>query len=256
MPGHYLWRVAGPDALWASLPLWGWLALALCALLVGFAKTAIGGVAMVAVVLAALVLPTKDSTGVVLIMLLVGDLVAIWTYRHDVDWRLIGRLVLPVLLGIGLGALFLGGVDGLVLKRTIGVILLVLLVLGLWPERLAAHRPSAGMAYGGLAGFTTMVANAGGPPMNLYLLAAKYPKLRFLGTTAWFFFAVNVTKVPFSIANQILRADTAVLGLVFAPVVLLGTGIGRAAITRIDQAMFDRLVMVFVAVAAVYLLLF
>ncbi len=244
------------ESLWASLPLWGWLVLALCALLVGVAKTALGGLAMVAVVLAALVLPTRDSTGVVLVMLLVGDLVATWTYRHDVDWRLIGRLVLPVLLGIGLGALFLGAVDGLVLKPTIGLILLFLLVLGRWPDRLAAHRPGVGMAYGGLAGFTTMVANAGGPPMNLYLLAARYPKLRFLGTTAWFFFAVNLTKVPFSIANSILRADTALLGLVFAPVVLIGTGIGRVVITRIDQALFDRLVTAFVAVAAVYLLFF
>lgn len=241
-------------ALWTGLPLWGWLVLALCALLVGFAKTAIGGVAMVSVVLAALVLPTKDSTGVVLVMLLIGDLVAIWTYRHDVDWRLIGRLALPVLLGIGLGAVFLGWVDGPVLKRTIGVILLVLLVLGLWPDRLAAHRAGVGMAYGGLAGFTTMVANAGGPPMNLYLLARKYDKLRFLGTTSWFFFAVNLTKLPLSIGIGIVRVETALVAAALAPLVLVGTWVGRLTIRRIDQATFERLVAAFVAVAAAYLL--
>ena len=87
----------------AGLPVWGWLVLVLCALLVGFAKTAIGGVAMISVVLAAMVLPTKDSTGVLLVLLLVGDLVAVWVYRKNVDWRLIGRLVIPVLVGIGLG---------------------------------------------------------------------------------------------------------------------------------------------------------
>ena len=243
------------ETLWTSLPLWGWLVLALCALLIGFAKTAIGGVAMVAVVVAALVLPTKESTGVVLVMLLVGDLVAIWTYRHDVDWRLIGRLVVPVLVGIGLGAVFLNWVDGPLLKRTIGVILLVLLLLGLFPDKLAVHRPSVGMAYGGLAGFTTMVANAGGPPMNLYLLAAKYDKWRFLGTTAWFFFAVNLTKLPISIGLGIVRADTALLAAVLAPFVLVGTWIGRLAIKKIDQLTFERLVTVFVAIAAAYLLL-
>nr|WP_300146641.1 sulfite exporter TauE/SafE family protein [Propionicimonas sp.] len=239
-----------------SLPLVGWLVLGLCALLVGFAKTAIGGVAMIAVVLAALVLPTKDSTGVVLVMLLVGDLVAIWTYRRNVDWRLIGRLVIPVLAGIGLGALFLDWVDGPVLKRTMGVILLVLLVIGLWPDKLAAHRPSVGMAYGGLAGFTTMVANAGGPPMNLYLLAAKYDKWRFLGTTAWFFFAVNLTKLPVSIGLGIVRADTALMAAVLAPLVLLGTWVGRVTIKRIEQQTFDRLVTVFVAISALYLVFF
>lgn len=239
----------------AGLPLWAWLVLVSCALLVGFSKTAIGGVAMIAVVLAAVVLPAKDSTGVALLLLLTGDLVAIWTYRHNVDWRLIGRLVLPVLLGIGLGALFLSWVDDLVLKRTIGAILLVLLLLGLWPDRVGAHRPAVAMGYGGLAGFTTMVANAGGPAMSLYLLAAKYDKWRFLGTTSWFFFAVNVTKLPVSIGLRIVRPDTALVAAVLVPVVLLGTWIGRLTIKRIEQATFDRLVTVFVVISAVYLVL-
>jgi len=130
----------------------------------------------------------------------------------------------------------------------------VLLVLGLWPDKLAAHRPSVGMAYGGLAGFTTMVANGGGPPMSLYLLARKYDKLRFLGTTAWFFFAVNLIKVPFSIAGGILRADTALLGAVLAPLVLVGTWVGRLTIKKIDQLTFERLVTIFIAISAVYLL--
>jgi uncharacterized protein len=246
--------VAALATLWSSLPLWGWLVLALCALLIGFSKTAIGGMALIAVVLTSQVVATKDSTAVVLVMLLVGDLVATWTYRHDVDWRLIARLIPPVLVGIGAGAIFLNWVDGPTLKRTMGVIILVLLVLGLFPDKLAAHRPSVGMAYGGLAGFTTMVANGGGPPMNLYLLARKYDKLRFLGTTAWFFFAVNLIKVPFSIAGGILRPDTALLGAVLAPLVLVGTWIGRSIIKRINQATFEKLVTAFVAVAAVYLL--
>jgi len=246
--------VAALATLWSSLPLWGWLVLAVCALLIGFSKTAIGGIALIAVVLTSQVVATKDSTAVVLVILLIGDLVATWTYRHDVDWRLIARLIPPVLVGIGAGALFLNWVDGPTLKRTMGVIVLVLLVLGLFPDKLAAHRPSVGMAYGGLAGFTTMVANGGGPPMNLYLLARKYDKLRFLGTTAWFFFAVNLIKVPFSIAGGILRPDTALLGAVLAPLVLVGTWIGRSIIKRINQATFEKLVTAFVAVAAVYLL--
>ncbi|MHA6512797.1 sulfite exporter TauE/SafE family protein [Tessaracoccus sp. Z1128] len=239
----------------ATVSLAEWLILLICGLLIGFAKTAIGGVAMIAVVLAALVIPTKDSTGVVLVLLLVGDMVAIWTYRRNVDWRLIGRLVVPVLIGIGLGALFLSWVDGPLLKRTIGAILVSLLVLGRWSDRLAPHRPAVARSYGSLAGFTTMVANAGGPPMNLYLLAAKYDKWRFLGTTAWFFFAVNLTKLPVSIGLGIVRADTAVLAFALAPAVLLGTWVGRLIIRRIDQPTFDRLVTVFVALTALYLLL-
>jgi uncharacterized protein len=239
---------------WAGLPGWAWLLLVAAALLVGFGKTAIGGVVMIAVVLSAMVLPTKESTGFMLMMLITGDVVAVWTYRKNVDWRLIGRLVLPILVGIGVGAGFLYWVDDLVLKRTIGVIVLVLLVAGFWPDRLAAHRPWVGRGYGALAGFTTMVANAGGSPMSLYLLAAKYDKWRFLGTSSWLFFAVNLTKLPVSIGLGIIEPRTAVLAVTMIPVVLLGTWLGRLTIKRIDQVTFDRLITAFVALAGVYLL--
>jgi len=244
-----------PNALLVELSPLGWAIVIAAALLIGFAKTAIGGVAMVAVALFALVLPTKDSTGAVLLLLLTGDLVAIWVYRRHVDWRLIARLILPVLIGIGLGAWFLSQVDDLVLRRTIGGILLVLLVAGFWREKLRPHHPAVGAGYGGLAGFTTMVANAGGPPMNLYLLAVGYDKWRFLGTSAWFFFAVNLTKLPVSIGLGIIRPELAVLAGVLVPLVLLGTWIGRIVIKRIDQQLFERLVTVFVALTAVYLLI-
>lgn len=238
----------------AGLPGWAWPVLLAAALLVGFGKTAIGGVVMIAVALSAMVMPTKESTGFMLMMLLTGDLVAVWTYRKNVDWRLIGRLVLPILVGIGLGAGFLSWVDDLVLKRTIAVIVLVLLVAGFWPDKLAAHRPWVGRGYGALAGFTTMVANAGGSPMSLYLLAAKYDKWRFLGTTSWLFFAVNLTKLPVSIGLGVIAPRTAVLAAVMVPVVLLGTWLGRLTIARIDQVTFDRLITVFVALAGLWLL--
>ena len=84
-------------------------------------------------------------------------------------------------------------------------------------------------------------------------LAAGYDKWRFLGTSAWFFFAVNLTKLPVSISQSIVRPDTALLAGVLAPLVLIGTWIGRLTIKRIDQATFERLVTLFIAVSAVYL---
>lgn len=244
-----------PESLWSGLPVTAWLVLGVCALLVGFSKTALGGVAMLAVAFAAQAMPAKSSTGLMLVLLLVGDLVAIWIYRRGADWRLILRLIPPVLVGLGLGALFLNAVDGATLKRTMGVILLALLVIGLWPDRLGAQRRWVGTVYGGLAGFTTMVANGGGPPMSLYLLAMRFDKLRFLGTTAWFFFAVNLTKLPISVGLGIIGADTLVLAAPLAPIVLLGTWLGRVLVERIDQLTFNRLVTAVVAAAALSLIL-
>lgn len=241
-----------------ELSLLAWSLLAAGALVVGFSKTAIGGAAMVAVGLFALALPAKESTGTLLLLLLVGDLVATRAYRHTVDRALLLRLVLPVLLGVGLGVAFLALVDDLVLRRTIGVILLVLLGIQPW----TARRPlsgkgsrAAGRAYGALAGFTTMVANAGGPAMNLYLLRENYEKWTFLGTTAWFFLAVNLVKLPFMVGLGLVTGRGLVLLPLLAPVVLLGAWAGRRVVARIDQVWFARIVTAFVAVSAVQLTL-
>jgi uncharacterized membrane protein YfcA len=247
--------VLEPAPLIAGLPWTGWAVVVLVALLVGFSKTALGGLGMIAAALMALVVPAKESTGAVLLLLLTGDLVAIWAYRRHADFRVIGRLLVPVLCGIALGAAFLLVVSDDVMRRTIGAILLALLVLNFWRDHLRTDTRLATAGYGGLAGFTTMVANAGGPPMALYLLAARYEKWRFLGTTAWFFFTVNVIKLPVAVGVGIVGLDTLGLWAVLAPAVLLGAWIGRRVIGHVDQQLFERLVTAMVAVAALNLLL-
>ncbi|HEY0187508.1 MAG TPA: sulfite exporter TauE/SafE family protein [Cellulomonas sp.] len=241
-----------------------WLVLALAALLVGISKTAIAGVATVSVALYAAVLPAKESTGALLLLLLVGDVVAVSSYWRQADWRLLSRLMAPVVAGVLVGAVFLSRVDDAVMRRTIGAVLLALLAVHL--VRMAAARrrvrvaPTAGaprglgLLYGSLAGFTTMVANSGGPVMNLYLLSVRVDKLRFLGTTACFFFAVNLFKVPFSVGLGLIHADALRTAAVLAPVVLLGTWIGRAIVRRVDQARFEWLVLAFTLVASLNLL--
>ncbi|MDR3359927.1 MAG: sulfite exporter TauE/SafE family protein [Bifidobacteriaceae bacterium] len=241
--------------VWTALPAWAWLLTALAAFLIGFSKTAIANVALVSVVVLAALLPVKESTGVVLVMYLAADLVAIWVYRQHVDWKLIGSLIAPVLLGIAVGAVFLDRADDLVLKRVIGAVVLGLLVLGFWREKLRAERRAVGFGYGSLAGFTTMVANAGGPAFSLYLLASRFDKLRFLGTSAWFYFGINLTKLPISIGLGIVHLPTALFALAFAPVILAGTFVGVRLIRRMNQKTFESVVVAFVAVAAAYLLL-
>ncbi|MDR2380068.1 MAG: sulfite exporter TauE/SafE family protein [Bifidobacteriaceae bacterium] len=241
--------------IWVSLPLWGWGLAAVAAFLVGFSKTGIGNVALLAVAAMAATLPAKESTGAVLVMYLVADLVAIWVYRQHVEWKMIASLILPVLVGLAIGAVFLAWVSDLALKRTIGVIVLILLVMGLRPDKLKAERRIVRYGYGSLSGFTTMVANSGGPAFSLYLLASRFDKMRFLGTSAWFFFAVNATKLPISITLGIIRPSNALFALIFTPIILAGTWLGVWLVKRLNQKLFDGLVMAFVAVAGLYLLL-
>jgi len=246
------------------------LLMGLAALVIGFSKTALGGLAVVAVAIFATILPAKESTAAILTLLIVGDLVAVWHYRHDADWSLIRRLLPAVLPGLVLGSVFVRFVSDGVLRRSIGAVLLVLLLLQLlvkWRgdvsspsasdatgSRAHEHRAVAWTA-GTAAGFVTMTANAAGAVMTLYLSASGIDKRRFIGTNAWFFLIVNLVKVPFSVGLGLMHwTDIERAGLL-APLILLGGVLGYAAMRRISQHRFDIAVLLASVIAASALLL-
>lgn len=242
-------------------------ALVVAALLVGFAKTAIGGVLSISVAVFAAVLPARESTGALLPLLLVGDVVAVAVYRQHADWPALLRLFPSVAVGIVAGALFMAQVSDIEMRRTIGGVLLLLVAVHLWqrwrrrdadPEALRARqhrrRHTTALVFGVLAGFTTMVANSGGPVMSIYLLSAGLGMLGFLGTSAWFFFAVNLFKVPFSAGLSLITPSSLALNAWLIPAVLVGAVVGRLVIDRIDQGRFETLVLVFVVLSSLNLL--
>lgn len=236
-----------------------WSLLLVAALLVGFAKTAIGGVAAISIAIFAAVLPARESTGALLPLLLVGDLVAVRLYRRHADWHRLLRLLPSVAVGVVLGAVFLAAVDDTVMRRTIGAVLLGLVAVHLVLRRRGPQEPvrAGGVAaavFGLLAGFTTMVANAGGAVMSLYLLSAGLGVLAFLGTGAWFFLVVNAFKVPFSVGLGLLTAETLLMTAVLVPALLVGAEVGRRVIGRIDRDRFEQVVLVFTVLAALNLL--
>jgi uncharacterized membrane protein YfcA len=228
---------------------------------VGLAKTAIGGLGTIAVALFAAVMPARESTAGLLLLLLVGDALAIRHYGRHGDWSLLRRLVPAVLPGLVAGTLVLAVVDDLTLRRGIAVILILLVVLQLLapggpaPEGGTRWSWPAMAATGTAAGFTTMVANAGGAVMTLYLVAQGVEKRRFIGTAAWFFLGVNLSKLPFSVGLGLVDTSMLWTTLVLAPAVGLGAWAGVHLIRRIDQVSFERTVLVATAVSAVALLL-
>ncbi|MGO2996248.1 sulfite exporter TauE/SafE family protein [Brachybacterium alimentarium] len=108
--------------------------------------------------------------------------------------------------------------------------------------------------YGVLGGFTTMVANAGGPVMSMYFYAMRMPVLTFLGTSAWFFAIVNVIKLPFSAGLGLITRDTLVMDLMLVPLVLIGAYCGAKIARRIPQGVFEKLILVLTVVSALALL--
>ena len=265
-----------------------WILLMVVAALCGIAKTALPGAATVAVALCTAVLPAKESTGAILLMLMTGDLLAVWSYRRDADFRMLRRLVPAVLTGVGAGALFLHLASNDSTRRLIGVILLLLVAITLIQRRSTSRRASddasaaqapsppaptletqeattalatpttsgrlARLVYGSLAGFTTMVANAGGPVTSMYFLACRYPVKAFLGTTAWFFFLVNLVKLPFSLSAGLVNTTTLSLTAICAPVVVGAALAGRRLAEHMDQRVFEPIIIVLTTVSALPLL--
>ncbi|MGW1160153.1 sulfite exporter TauE/SafE family protein [Streptomyces sp. NPDC002513] len=254
-----------------TMTLWhisagGFAALAAAAMLVGFSKTAVSGANTLSLAIFAAVLPARASTGVLLPVLILGDVLAVLTYRRHAHWPTLWRLFPAVAVGVVLGTVFLVWADDEVVRTSIGAILLLMTAVTVWRRR-AADRPEdpdavttrAGRikarSYGVLGGFTTMVANAGGPVMAMYLLSAGFRKLGFLGTSAFFFLIVNVSKVPFSVGLGLIHGRSLLLDAALAVFVAPGALLGRWALNRINQRLFEQLVIVATVVGAAQLLL-
>ena len=235
---------------------------ALAALLTGLSKTGIPGVAMPAIALMAGAFPdeTKLSVGALVPLLILGDIIGIGFYRRHVHWRRLLEVLPYIVLGMIPGYIVLQCVDSAVLRVLIGILIAALLGLHLaghrmgWDAVLNRWWFTSGM--GLLAGFGTVVGNAAGPAMSIYLLGKKLDKHEFIGTSAWLFFLVNTSKVPFQWMMGIITTTTLRFDLWLAPMLIIGTLGGVLVHKRISQRAFDRLVLVLAAAAALQMILF
>lgn len=238
--------------------LWQWALAIVGALAIGLAKTGIGGLGMLAVVIFANLLPAREASGVVLPMLCFADVVAVLAYRQHAQWKFLWRLFPWTALGVVAGYVALGRINDRQASVLIGVIILVLLAVHTWRQRrggqLAEHGAWFAPTIGILAGFTTLVANAAGPLMAIYLLAMRLPKLEYVGTGAVYFMLMNLFKVPFMLNLGLINPASFTLNLWLAPAVLAGALLGRKILVRINQKLFEDLALILAALAGVKLL--
>ncbi|HEY5811816.1 MAG TPA: sulfite exporter TauE/SafE family protein, partial [Terrimicrobiaceae bacterium] len=194
-----------------DLALTEWILAVFAAIGIGMAKAGFSGFGMVAIIIMARVLPARESTGAILPMLILADCFAVYIYRQHAKGGLVLKMLPPALAGIVCGWLLMPHIPAHVFGPLIGWLTLALVVLVLvqksFPRmmRVAAEHPGIAWPFGWLAGSTTMIANAAGPVMTIYLLACRLPKFEFVGTAAWFFFAINLLKVPFSAALGLIN---------------------------------------------------
>ena len=222
--------------------------------MVGFTKTAIPGLGILIVPILVTIFPPKEAMGVLVPMLITGDLFSVVWYRHHANWpRLLG-LIPGLAGGITVGGFVLWWLDNATMLPLLGWMILLLLSLHLAGRRTSRHaipnRKSIILTMGGLAGFATTVGNVAGPIMNIYLLAMGFSKERFIGTGAWYYLTINAIKIPLYIGLGMITWHSLRFNALIVPAIALGALLGRWTLPYIPPKLFDSAVVVLTILGA------
>jgi uncharacterized membrane protein YfcA len=241
-----------------------WFFAALGAFMVGVSKAGITGLSILSIALFNHVFPSsKQASGLVLPLLIFGDFVAVFSYRKHTQWHYLWRLFPWTAAGVVLGYFTLGRISDHTARILIGWIIVSLALLSFWrryvsaprEEKAASFHWSVGAAIGMTAGFITLIANAAGPLMAIYLVAMRLPKMEYVGTAAVFFMLLNLFKVPFMVDLGLITTQSFSFNLMLAPAVLLGALAGRWLLKHVNQNLFEQLVLLLSAIGGILLIL-
>lgn len=233
----------------------------LAALCVGLAKAGFSGISLMSVVILADIYGSKASVGVVLPLLIAADLIVYPAFRKHGSWRPVWKLLGPALLGIGAGWWVLKVVNESSARKMIGTCVLLMVMLQAvrrwWPaafDRLAGS-PGFSLGAGVLGGFATMLANAAGPVIQLYLMARRIPKMELIGIGARFFLLVNLIKVPLNANLELITRESLWDNLKLLPAVAIGVFGGKWLVRQVPQVAFEWLIVIFSIIAGLRMLL-
>lgn len=237
-----------------------WILMAFCAMLIGMSKVGVPGVSMLVVPTLAIIFGGKASTGILLPMLMMADVFGVGYYHRHAEWKYLWKLLPWAFIGIGI-ALWVGEVvNDIWFKNIIAILVFLCIGLMLWKDRKKGENlfPDTwwfAASMGVLGGFATMIGNVAGPIFAIYLLAMHLPKNRFIGTGAWFFLIVNVSKFPLHIfVWKTIDWNTLTLDLLLLPGIALGAFLGVTLVKRISDGLYRTAVIIVTALSAFLLL--
>ena len=227
---------------------------------IGLAKAGFSGISMISVVLLADIYGAKASVGLALPLLIAADMMAYPAFLRHGSWKPVWKLLPATLVGLLLGWWLLGEINDIVARRVIGGCVLFMVAIQAfrkWKpvffDKLADSH-GFGLGAGAMGGFSTMLANAAGPVIQLYFLTRRIPKMEMIGIGARFFLLVNIIKVPLNARLSLITEESLWENAKLLPGVVVGIIIGRWLIGRVPQAAFEWMIVVFSFAAALRLL--
>jgi len=238
-----------------------WALAILCAVMIGMAKTGVSGLGTLVVPLMAFIFGGMPSSGLVLPMLIMADVFGVTYYHRSANWKTVFKVIPWAFAGI-IGGLLVGKIISAVqFKQLIGILVILSLAIMILQELakkrnndIVPHKPWFALPFGIAGGFSTMIGNAAGPIMSVYLLSMDLKKNEFIGTAAWFFFIVNVFKLPLQIWGwQNITWQTLTFNLMLLPAIAVGAFLGIKITKLISENGYRWFVVVATFISAIAL---
>ncbi|MEX0273725.1 MAG: sulfite exporter TauE/SafE family protein [Flavobacteriaceae bacterium] len=238
----------------------GWAFALTATFLLGISKAGIKGISILHVTLMALAFGARESTGVLVPLLVIGDVFAVWYYNKHANWSYIVKLLPWIVVGVLIGVFIGNDIDGQTFKGLMVAIILVSVALMFWWDRRQSKKIPTHWGFAGgigvLSGITTMIGNLAGAFSNIYFLAMRLPKNEFIGTAAWLFLIINLLKMPFHILVwKTITIGTLVTNLKMLPALLIGLWVGIKLVSYIKEGFYRKMILVLTAIGAMAILL-
>jgi uncharacterized membrane protein YfcA len=223
-------------------------------------KTGIHGTGMLAVPMLATVFGGQLSSGIMLPLLCLADVMGVWYYHRHASWPHLKKLFPWAALGTVLGTWAGAYMDDEAFKMIMAIIIVASVIIMIWLEK--GHKEDIPDYYwfaaltGIAGGFTSMIGNLAGSVMAIYFLSMRLPKNSFIGTTAWFFMVINWFKIPFHVfAWHTITLDTFLLDLTTLPFIAIGAYLGIIIVKRLPDKTYRWFIITMTLIAAVLMLI-
>ncbi len=243
----------------SDIPFSAWAFAITAAFLMGLSKSGLKGLSIFNVTLMALAFGARDSTGLIMPLLLVGDVFAVVYYNRHTKWEYILKFLPWMVVGILIGVFVGQDLPEKTFKFAMVLVILMSLAVLVWWDRRKSKTVPQHWTFSGfvgiIAGVCTMIGNLAGAFTNLYFLAMRLPKNEFVGTAAWLFFITNLFKLPFHIwVWKTITPKTLMIDLALTPVLIIGLLIGVRLVRLINEKTYRKFILVVTAIGAVAIL--
>lgn len=235
------------------------IVLLLAGFITGISKFSTGGMGFIILALTLTVFPSTEAIVVLLPMYLMGDIMVVSSYRANISWPALKQLLPLAALGILLGSFLLSYIDTNTFNKLLGIIILMTLSLGAyleWKKISFMQTPKVLRTMAFSSGVISILANAAGPIISLYLLEQKLSKKSYLTTRSWIFLIINIIKIIIVASLGILNWPLAKQSLITLPALFVGAGIGYLLLKQLNLKQFKSVIQGVTSIAAIKLIFF